>query len=209
MTDNYKIIDISTWPRWTHCRVFREAVQPQYCITVEVDVTNFREKVRQNGWSFTLAFIYAVACCANEIEEFRYRFLGDDIVLYDSIDTSFSYISEGDDLFKFINAPLKPTIEDYIDNTTEIIAAQKEYFTGPPKPDTYIFSALPWLNYTHVSHTETGQKDKANPMFDWGKYHERDNRIVMPFSVQVHHSFVDGIHVARLVDRLQRYLDEL
>jgi len=135
MPNNYKIIDTSLWPRRMHCRIFRDAVQPQYCITVELDVTHFREKVRQKGWSFTLAFIHSVASCANETEEFRYRFLGEDIVLYDSIDTSFSYISEGDDLFKYINAPMIPSIEDYIENTRKIIEAQKEYFTGPPAPD--------------------------------------------------------------------------
>lgn len=31
----------------------------------------------------------------------------------------------------------------------------------------------------------------------------------MPFSVQVHHAFVDGIHIGKLADKLQRCLDEM
>lgn len=45
------------------------------------------------------------------------------------------------------------------------------------------------------------------PLFDWGKYYERKGRTVLPFSVQVHHSFVDGIHAGKFAGQLQNYLD--
>ena len=63
------------------------------------------------------------------------------------------------------------------------------------------------ISYTHISHTNSGQKDNATPLFDWGKYYEKAGRIVMPVSVQLHHSFVDGIHIGKFVDLLQEYLD--
>ena len=34
-----KYIDISTWKRALHCDVFRNSVQPQYCVTFDVDIT--------------------------------------------------------------------------------------------------------------------------------------------------------------------------
>ncbi|MDE6676058.1 MAG: chloramphenicol acetyltransferase, partial [Acetatifactor sp.] len=34
-------------------------------------------------------------------------------------------------------------------------------------------------------------------------------RILLPFSVQVHHSFVDGVHIGRLAEGLQGYLNEI
>jgi chloramphenicol O-acetyltransferase len=30
---------------------------------------------------------------------------------------------------------------------------------------------------------------------------------MMPFAVQVHHAFVDGIHIDKLEDKLKKYLD--
>ena len=36
-----KFIDISAWERAMHYEVFRNSVQPQYCVTFDVDVTNF------------------------------------------------------------------------------------------------------------------------------------------------------------------------
>ena len=44
-------------------------------------------------------------------------------------------------------------------------------------------------------------------MFDWGKYAEHNGVVSMPFTVQVHHSFIDGIHIGQFVQRLQEELD--
>lgn len=46
------------------------------------------------------------------------------------------------------------------------------------------------------------------PLFDWGKYYEKDGKVLIPISVQVHHSFVDGLHIGQFVDELQRILNE-
>ena len=45
-------------------------------------------------------------------------------------------------------------------------------------------------------------------MIDWGKYFIRDEKVALPFSVQVHHSFVDGVHIGKLANLLQNYLNE-
>lgn len=83
------------------------------------------------------------------------------------------------------------------------------YCDAPPANEAFQFSPMPWFSYTSVSHTFSGDNTKANPMFDWGRFYEKDGKKQMPFSVQAHHSFVDGIHVARLYERLQAYLDSL
>jgi chloramphenicol O-acetyltransferase type B len=41
------------------------------------------------------------------------------------------------------------------------------------------------------------------------KYHEREGKLMMPFAVLVHHAFIDIIHIGKLEDKLQRYLDEV
>ena len=51
-----------------------------------------------------------------------------------------------------------------------------------------------------------GKKDNATPLFDWGKYYEKDGKIVIPISVQAYHSFVDGLHIGQFADKLQKFL---
>jgi chloramphenicol O-acetyltransferase len=36
----------------------------------------------------------------------------------------------------------------------------------------------------------------------------QNGKIMLPFSVQVNHAFVDGVHVGKYVGRLQHFLDE-
>lgn len=209
MANSYKIIDEKTWKRAMHCMIFRNSVEPAFCVTFELDITNFLNKIREKNYSFTIAMVYAVCKCANRIEEFRYRFLDGKIVLFDKIDTAFTYLNKDTELFKVVNVPMQDTMEEYVELASKTAKEQQEYFTGPLGNDVFQCSPMPWVAYTHISHTNSGKKDNATPLFDWGKYFERDGRIIMPISVQVHHSFVDGIHVGKFADMLQEYMNEL
>ncbi|WP_367567685.1 CatA-like O-acetyltransferase [Lacrimispora sp.] len=209
MGNTYEIIDETKWKRALHCQIFRNSIEPSYCVTLELDITNFLEKVRKEKFSFTLSLVFAVSKCANNIEEFRYRFLDGQIVLYDRINTAFTYLDKNTDLFKVVNVDMQDTLESYISVAAQKAANQKDYFTGPLGNDVFQFSPMPWVSYTHISHTNSGKKDNATPLFDWGKYFDRNGKKILPFSVQVHHSFVDGIHVGKLVDSLQDYLNNI
>lgn len=70
-----KFIDLSTWDRAMHYQAFRNSAQPQYCVTFDLDITNFLPKIKAKGYSFTFTFVYAVTKCANQIEAFRCRFV--------------------------------------------------------------------------------------------------------------------------------------
>ncbi len=110
-------------------------------------------------------------------------------------------------MFKVVNVPLCDSLVEYVARATEIAQQQGAYFTGRPGNDFFMCSPMPWITYTHISHTNSGKKDNATPLFDWGKYYEREGRVYMPISVQVHHSFVDGIHIGRFADVLQNNLN--
>jgi len=209
MDEKYCIIDTKNWKRSVHCEVFRNSALPQYCVTVELDVSDFYRKIKEKNLPFSFALIYAVTKCANEIEEFRYRFIDGNVVLYKQINTAFTYMNEETELFKVVNVKMQDCMEDYIKLALETAKNQSEYFTGPLGNDIYQFSAMPWITYLHISHTFNGNKENATPLFDWGKYYNNDGKMLLPFSVQVHHSFVDGVHIGKLVNKLQAYLNEI
>ncbi len=56
--------------------------------------------------------VYAVCKCANEVEAFRYRFLDGKIVLFDKIDTAFTYLNQDTELFKVVNVPMQDTMRN-------------------------------------------------------------------------------------------------
>lgn len=205
MPNKYIEIDESKWERAMHCAIFRNCVEPAYCVTFEKDVTAYKKYVQDNQLSFTLAMVYAVCKCANQVEAFRYRFVDGKVVLFENIDTAFTYLNTETNLFKVVNVPMMDDLNEYCLNAKKIADEQKEYFTGPLGNDVFQCSPMPWVKYTHISHTNSGKKDNATPLFDWGKYYEKDGRLVMPISVQAHHSFVDGIHIGEFVERLEKF----
>lgn len=208
MANKYEVIDESTWERAMHCMVFRNSIEPAFCVTFEADVTEFKKKVMEEGLSFTLAMVYAVCKCANEVEALRYRFLDGKVVLYERIDTAFTYLNKETGLFKVVNVPFIDNLPEYVALALKTAEEQQEYFTGPLGNDVFQCSPMPWVTYTHISHTNSGKKDNATPLFDWGKYYEKDERVLIPISIQAHHSFVDGIHIGQFVDALQKFFDE-
>lgn len=208
MANTYKIIDEKSWNRAMHCMIFRDNVEPAFCVTFEADITRFKRMVKEKGLSFTLAMVYTVCKCANEIEAFRYRFVDGKIALFDKIDTAFTYLNHETKLFKVVNVPMVDGIKEYCKLATQTVNEQKEYFIGPLGNDVFLCSPMPWVTYTHISHTNSGRKDNATPLFDWGKYHEKNGKLLIPISVQAHHSFVDGIHIGQFADTLQNFFDK-
>ena len=71
MSHPYQVIDEKTWDRSLHCSIFRNSVEPAFCITFDLDITDFLQKIKEQQISFTFAMTYAVCKCANEIEAFR------------------------------------------------------------------------------------------------------------------------------------------
>lgn len=206
MKNSYQVIDEKAWKRAIHCMVFRDSLEPAFCVTFELDITNFLHRAKECGYSFTIAMVYAVCKCANEIEEFRYRFLDEKVVLFDKIDTAFTYLNTETELFKVVNVPMMESMDEYVTYATKFAREQKEYFAGPLGNDVFQCSPMPWITYTHISHTNSGKKDNATPLFDWGKYYEKAGKVFLPISIQAHHSFVDGIHVVKLAEKLQKYM---
>ena len=49
----YKVIDVKNWKRAVHCEVFRNSMQPQYGVSLELDITNFLRVIQAKGYSFT------------------------------------------------------------------------------------------------------------------------------------------------------------
>lgn len=204
----FQKIDVEHWERKQHFEIFKGYENPRYDISLELDVSNFLKKVKANNWSFTLTMIHTIAKCANEIEEFRMRIEDGEPVIYEDIKLSFTYLNKKTNLMKNVVVENCEDVSEFNRIAKDVIAQQECYFTGPLGNGVYQFSAIPWISYTHISHTNSGKKDFTVPMFDFGKFYERDSRIVMPFSIEVHHSFVDGYHLGILVEKLQKCLDD-
>lgn len=205
-----EIIDQSAWDRAEHFNFFKNADCPQYNICMNLDITNFRKVVKEKNLSFYYAMIYASMYTANEIREFRYRIHKDQVVLYDRIHPSFTELKPGSDLFMMVTLDLNDSMEKFVAAAKEKAKDQTKYFPFEElagRDDLAYITCIPWISFTHISHTFSLRKEDAVPRISWGKYFEDGDKLLLPFSVQVHHALVDGIHVGRYTQKLQEYLN--
>ncbi|MGE5389620.1 MAG: CatA-like O-acetyltransferase [Deltaproteobacteria bacterium] len=205
-----KVIDLGTWPRATHFSFFKRMDYPHYNICLNLDITRFLEAVKDKDISFYYAMIFAVTHAINGVEEFRYRIRGEQVVLHDIVHPSFTDMSEGSDLFKMVTVDMQPSIETFAAVAEAKSNEQKDYFVARDvegRDDLIYITGIPWVSFTSLSHTISFNRDDSVPRIAWGRYYNDGGKMLLPFSVQAHHSFVDGIHVGRYIDDLQEYLE--
>lgn len=207
-------IDINNWNRKEHFEFFYRMDYPQYNICMNIDVTRLVAFCKKEKLPFYYSMIHAATKVANEIENFKYRIRDGKVVLHDTIHPSFTQIDESvsADLFKILLVGFKDDIREFVMDAERENANQKSYFdpqklTG--RDDLIYFSCIPWMVFTHVSHPISLNRDDAVPRISWGKYFRDGDRILLPFSVQVHHALADGLHVGKYVERLQEYISAL
>ena len=200
-----KIIDIDSWDRKDHFLLFKQSACAQYHIGLDLDITSFKMKIKNQGLSFTMAMTYACSLAMNQVEQFRYRISKGRIILHEVIHPALAYVAPDRKYFKMVVVELDSRLEIFAAKAL----AQKDYFISEDlreRDDLIFISSLPKVSFTHLSHTLPANKDDAVPRLSWGKYYLRDGALMLPFNVQAHHGFVDGDHMGCFLEDLQGYL---
>jgi chloramphenicol O-acetyltransferase type A len=203
-------IDLEAWPRRQHFAFFRRADLPFYNVNVRVDITGVPERARERSLSFTSVLLHLTMRALNAVENFRYRVRGDAVVLHDVVHPSFAHIKDGDDLFGMIAVDYCDDVVEFDRAVQDAVRRSTAYFDPAlaGRDDLAFVSPMPWVPFTAVDHTLSLNKDDAIPRITWGKYVEHGARTLLPFNIQVNHLFVDGLHVARFFEELDRGIEE-
>jgi chloramphenicol O-acetyltransferase type A len=203
-------IDLGMWPRREHFAFFRRADLPFYNVNVRVDITGVPQRARERSLSFTSVLLQLTMRALNAVENFRYRIRGDAVVLHDVLHPSFAHLKDGDDLFSMVTvgyledvAAFDQAVRDAVRHST---ACFDPALAG--RDDLAFVSPMPWIPFTAVDHTLSLNKDDAIPRITWGRHVEHGGRTLLPFNIQVNHVFVDGLHVARFFEELDRGIEE-
>jgi chloramphenicol O-acetyltransferase type A len=79
--------------------------------------------------------------------------------------------------------------------------------------DRFFLTHLPWMSFTAIQHPFTPAYASI-PLISTGRSFRQQGREHLPIAVQAHHSLVDGVHVARMLELLshlcrqpEEYLD--
>ena len=203
-----RYIDMQTWSRRNHFRLFSTFNHPHFNMCVNVDVTAFYPFVKRNKYSLTVSVVYLIARASNAIPEFRQRIRGDQVVEHDIVNPGFSILIDKD-LFSFCDVAYAEDFSEFARRAEKKIAdvkAHLELENDPEKDDVLYMSPIPWVSFTSFTHPMQFHPADSIPRFAWGKYFQEGDTLKMPLSVQGHHAVMDGIHMGRYYETLQEYL---
>lgn len=205
-----RLIDIETWSRRDHFLFFSKFKEPFFGVTVKVDCTKAYLKAKEKQVSFFLYYLYRALKVCNEIENFRYRIIEDQVFDYAVINASptidrpdgtfgFAYMDYFEDEKQFYEKALQE-IEN-VRNTKALITSLSE-------ENVIQFSTIPWLDFTSISHARSFSHPDSCPKISFGKMIENSGKRDMSVSIHAHHGLMDGYHVGLFVEKFQLLLND-
>ncbi|BDB52123.1 chloramphenicol acetyltransferase [Flavobacterium ammonificans] len=203
-------LDLNSWNRKEHFLFFKQMEEPFYGITTIIDCTQAYVKAKALGVSFFSYYLHKTLSAVNAVENFRYRIIEDEVYIFDVIDASATVMRE-DTTFGFSYMPFTEDINEF----TQIVQTEIErmqtttgVFTREYPENLIHFSALPWINFTSLSHARSFTWPDSCPKISIGKLTDENGKKSMPISVHVHHGLVDGYHVGLFIEQLQQFMNE-
>jgi chloramphenicol O-acetyltransferase type A len=207
-----KLLDLDNWNRKEHFLFFKQMQEPFFGITVTIDCTKAYKTAKTHETSFFIYYLHKTLMAVNAFENFRYRISNTHIYIYDRIDGS-ATISRADGTFGFSLIEYHPdytVFEQTAITEIERIQGTTGLFTREFKDDNVIhFSAIPWLNFTSLSHARSMTFPDSCPKISFGKMMiSEEGKRTMSMSVHVHHGLMDAMHVGEMVDYFQEIMNQ-
>lgn len=207
-----RYLDLETWNRRDTFDFFRGFDKPYFNVCVRLDVTKLLEHLRRGPKrSVSLTYHYFALRVANELEPFRYRLRGEQVIIHDVIHGGTTTLLAGGK-FNLAYFDYSGDFDVFIAGAMQAVA-EVQAGDGAFKPrrehDARIhFTTLPWFSFTSFSHARNWGREDSVPKIAFGKFTEENGRTWLPFSVEVHHALMDGVHVGQYVNRLEEMLSD-
>jgi chloramphenicol O-acetyltransferase type A len=201
-------IEIGKWERREHYRFFSAMDYPHFNICANLDLTAFNRFRRERELPFFSALLYLSSRAVNEVKEFRYRIRGEAVVEHETVSPAITVLGD-DGTFGYCTVEYDREAGKFLKRAAETIAQARANPTiaeDPHRDDVIYFTSIPWISFTGMTHPISLPADSI-PRISWGKYFADGDRILLPYSVQVHHGLADGLHVGKHFTLLQTLLD--
>lgn len=199
-------IDLSTWARKGHYEFFRNFEEPFFGITASAECTRTYKLSRNSDHSFFLHYLHIILSAVNKLDAFCYRIENDRVYRHHRIDAS-STIDRADGTFGFSRIPFDPDFESFARNAEQIIRDVRQSEGLQPADDAenvIHFSAIPWVNFTAISHARPFSRPDSSPKIAVGKMTEHNGRYSFPVAVHLHHALADGRDAGRFFELLEQ-----
>ncbi|MEQ1761855.1 MAG: CatA-like O-acetyltransferase [Pyrinomonadaceae bacterium] len=207
----YHEIDFENWERRTTFEFFKDYKDPFFNMAANLDVTRLYRFCKENGFPFSVAALYFSIATANEIREFRFRMIGETVVVFDQVEATQTILND-DNTFSFCYFPIKDSLREFVSSglaSREKYRRLKTFDVEAERLDLIYYSVIPWVSFTSFKHANSGDSRQTVPRMVFGRMFQDGERRLIPFSVEAHHCLMDGYHVGRYFQLFQEKLDSV
>ena len=205
-----KEINLETWKRKSHFEFFSAMEEPFYGVTVEIDVTKAYEKAKELKTSFFIYYLHATLKTMNELPAFRLRIDNRKVYEHDRIDAS-STVMKANETFGFSHIIYNDDYNVFAKSVQKEIERVKQTDTLLTKDDygenIIHFSAVPFINFTSLTHARGFSYPDSCPKVSIGKMVEKEDKKIFNVALFAHHGLVDGLDMGKFFDRFQELLN--
>lgn len=211
----YKVIKSEQLKNQSQYRWFKTFANPCYGLNVKMDVSEVFKYSKETKTSFFVNILYLITTALNSIEEFKIREVKDEIRIYDTINPTFTVMT---DVGIYENAGFK-MVEDYksfYKIAKEIIekvkkqTSFKQTYNDSMLFDDYYMTCLPWISIEAMTHPlcENNNESLTVPRLCWDKYRIENGKHVMLLNITVSHCYIDGYTLSKGFAKIQENFDQ-
>lgn len=173
------------------------------CFTLELP--DFRPWCKEQGLAPFHVLLCAVLRAVLQVENFRYRVLDGEVIRIDRLRPSFTVMNQHGDL-NFAQFDWADDVREFVacgqaarDEAATMTALNAKLAGMSPREakEQVFVTCMPWLDFTSIQHPTALLATPDIPSLAWGRFRSGSEAgsLLLPFSVQAHHGFVDGWHI--------------
>ena len=211
----YKVIKSEQLKNQSQYRWFKTFANPCYGLNVKMDVSEVVKYSKETKTSFFVNILYLITTALNSIEEFKIREVKDEIRIYDTINPTFTVMT---DVGIYENAGFK-MVDDYksfyriAKEIIEKVKKQtsfKQTYNDSMLFDDYYMTCLPWISIEAMTHPlcENNNESLKVPRLCWDKYRIENGKHVMLLNITVSHCYIDGYTLSKGFAKIQENFDQ-
>ena len=207
-----KIINIKNWTRKTIFNFYKNFNIPRYQVTVEINIKKYYDYLKLNQIPIYFGIMHLILSEMNQIDNFKYRIKDDDVILHDTLHPSFTDRIGDGDTFKIVTGTYAKDLKTFCDLAKQASLEQGDKFIDyrdELRSDLVYVSSFPWAKYTQVSNATMTDASDAVQRILWGKFEKKDDQMLMPLTIEVHHALVDGYHLGLLIQNFETTISKI
>ena len=204
----FHVIDREDWNRERYFEHYFK-LKCTFSMTVNVDITMLLEEVYKKGIKFYPVFIYLISRVVNNHKKFRTCFNDEGVLGYwEEMIPSYTIFHKDDKSFSSIWTDYSRDFRTFYKNYEDDMrcyASVHGFFTKENiPPNVFPISSIPWTSFTGFNLNINNDENFLLPIITCGKYFNEGNKVMLPVSLQVHHSVCDGYDASQFIEDLQQ-----